>query len=256
MSFVDTAQQLRGSRALTIGVFVTIGVALIGFAVGTSSTVAPYAPPQESASATIEVGAAPARRYSEMRVHQSAVAVPLASVEGDLNGTTGVGPDPSARFAATAEERESAVAERANLRAYDGAPPVIPHAVDQRSVSSCMGCHGAGAKVGQLVARRPSHGPLGSCTQCHTTIGSPVPGTELGGEIPGNTFEGLEAPTEGPRAWSIAPPQIPHTTWMRSECTSCHGSTGRQAIRTSHPWRTSCTQCHTPSAELDQWGRP
>ena len=58
----------------------------------------------------------------------------------------------------------------------------------------------------------------------------------------------------GNRAWSIAPPEIPHRTFMQERCESCHGVNGRDAIRSTHPWRQSCEQCHAPSAEFDQRG--
>ncbi|MBK6532709.1 MAG: hypothetical protein IPF99_24875 [Deltaproteobacteria bacterium] len=38
---------------------------------------------------------------------------------------------------------------------------------------------------------------------------------------------------------------------MRGRCESCHGVLS-QGIRSTHPWRESCTQCHAPSAALDQ----
>jgi cytochrome c-type protein NapB len=33
---------------------------------------------------------------------------------------------------------------------------------------------------------------------------------------------------------------------------SCHGYTGLQGIRTTHPWRQNCQQCHAPSATMNQ----
>jgi cytochrome c-type protein NapB len=39
---------------------------------------------------------------------------------------------------------------------------------------------------------------------------------------------------------------------MRSDCMSCHGYEGRLGIRTTHPWRNSCQQCHAPSAAMEQ----
>jgi cytochrome c-type protein NapB len=47
---------------------------------------------------------------------------------------------------------------------------------------------------------------------------------------------------------------VPHTTFMRESCLSCHGPTGADPIRTTHAWRTNCLQCHAPSAVLDQLG--
>jgi nitrate reductase (cytochrome), electron transfer subunit len=95
-----------------------------------------------------------------------------------------------------------------------------------------------------------SHKPYASCTQCHVVAVTPMPGgAELALDLRGgeNGFVGLEQPTSGPRWTGIAPPQLPHRTWMRENCTSCHGPNGRDAIRSSHPYRQSCTQCHTAS---------
>jgi cytochrome c-type protein NapB len=56
----------------------------------------------------------------------------------------------------------------------------------------------------------------------------------------------------GVRAYTGAPPEIPHSTWMRETCLACHGGTGAEGLRTRHPQRQSCTQCHAPSAGLNQ----
>jgi cytochrome c-type protein NapB len=39
---------------------------------------------------------------------------------------------------------------------------------------------------------------------------------------------------------------------MRDDCMSCHGPQGLFGLRTPHPDRQSCLQCHVPNAELDQ----
>jgi cytochrome c-type protein NapB len=102
-----------------------------------------------------------------------------------------------------------------------------------------------------------SHTAMASCTQCHVVEEAPMPG---GADLPpdprdvGNAFVGLPSPTAGPRAWDVAPPQVPHRTFMRENCDSCHGVNGRDALRSSHPWRESCEQCHAASAQAD--GRP
>ena len=46
------------------------------------------------------------------------------------------------------------------------------------------------------------------------------------------------------RAFSGAPPTIPHRVFMRDNCISCHGPTGYHEYRTTHPNRTQCMQCH------------
>lgn len=152
------------------------------------------------------------------------------------------------------EEKEAALEARAARRAYDGAPPVIPHAVDPSGSYACKTCHAEGMRVAGHVAPARSHGELQSCTECHVVANGPVPTEEpLTGGPPfaDNSFEGLGSPGDGPRAFAGAPPQIPHRTFMREQCVSCHGVLGT-GVRTSHPWRQACTQCHAPSAASDQ----
>lgn len=67
-----------------------------------------------------------------------------------------------------------------------------------------------------------------------------------------NSFVGEQPVFPGARAWPGAPPTIPHTTFMRINCASCHGVAGALGMRSTHPFRDSCTQCHAPSATRDQ----
>jgi len=143
----------------------------------------------------------------------------------------------------TEDMKLAALAERAKNRAYDGAPPTIPHPVEAQSAASCLACHGEGLKVGDRIASRMSHALLTNCTQCHVEQVT-VP-TE-------NSFVGVYRSGPGERASPGAPPIIPHHTWMRENCTSCHGLMTRPGTRTTHPWLTNCTQCHASSATLDQ----
>lgn len=152
-------------------------------------------------------------------------------------------------------ERTAALQERAGRRAYDGAPPVVPHPVPQDSAASCLACHGPGLVIKDKVASKMSHAAYTSCTQCHVpAVGPRIPlqDTALLAQLSGNDFQGLNAPLKGERAWPKAPPTVPHSTLMRSDCLSCHGPQGLFGLRTPHPDRQSCTQCHVPSAELDQ----
>jgi cytochrome c-type protein NapB len=149
-------------------------------------------------------------------------------------------------------EREAVIVARAGRRAYDGAPPTIPHEVKQREFPDCLACHGQGAKIAGKRAPRMSHTRYDNCTQCHVPSAAPAP---LPSARPiENEFAGLASPGPGTRAWPGAPPTIPHSTHMRSECSSCHGVGGVNGIRSTHPSRQSCTQCHAPNALLDQRG--
>jgi cytochrome c-type protein NapB len=149
--------------------------------------------------------------------------------------------------------REALVA-RAGRRAFDGAPPVVPHPIDQLSTASCLACHSDAIAIGSspdriVRATKISHAILSNCTQCHVEQQAAqlekTPHQQ-------NTFVGKPAPLGGRRAWNGAPPTVPHTVFMRETCLSCHGPAGAEPIRTTHAWRTNCLQCHAPSAVLDQ----
>jgi nitrate reductase (cytochrome), electron transfer subunit len=157
--------------------------------------------------------------------------------------------DPLAEVIIEPGEKQAALERRERNRAFNGAPPTIPHPVDQRSVKACLACHGEGALTISLRIPRMSHQLLANCTQCHVEGNPQHMAAELFRE---NTFAGLAAPTGGPRAFEGAPPMIPHSTWMRKDCLSCHGHTGLQGIRTTHPWRRNCQQCHAPSSTMNQ----
>ena len=139
-----------------------------------------------------------------------------------------------------------ATGERALGRAYDGAPPTIPH---DASIDACGACHDADGTAidGIGVAPASPHGELAAagamrrCRQCH------VP-TQTGTLLVASRFTGLaQGPWKGSRATPGAPPTIPHTLQLRSDCQACHAGPGaRSEIRTTHPERTRCRQCHVP----------
>jgi len=152
----------------------------------------------------------------------------------------------------TEAEWDESVARRGELRAFDGAPPLIPHDITQRGFPSCTACHVDGLVLDGRTSPAMSHESMANCTQCHVMSERPVPGEALTGGPPlVNAFRGIDRSGRGERAWVGAPPTIPHTTHMRDRCESCHGvlATG---IRTSHACQQNCRQCHTPSAGLDQ----
>ena len=200
--------------------------------------------------AKVDDGVLPATHYTEMAKAQHAhqVADPPASLQAQLarlNSTI----DLLAEVQVTSEEKIAALDRRKQNRAFNGAPPTIPHPIQQRSDVSCVACHGTGLRTKSLRIPRMSHGLMSNCTQCHVESNAQHQEAIAFRE---NSFAGLEAPQQGPRAFQGAPPQIPHSTWMRSDCMSCHGYAGLQGIRTTHPWRTNCQQCHAPSATSEQ----
>ncbi|QQE09991.1 nitrate reductase cytochrome c-type subunit [Planctomycetota bacterium] len=152
----------------------------------------------------------------------------------------------------TAQQKSEALDQRAELRAYQGAPPVIPHKIDQRRAESCMSCHSQGLKLEQVIAPQMSHEYFNNCTQCHVESTNFILNLRSTAALSQNDFTGKTTIAESTRAWEGAPPTMPHATHMRENCISCHGPTGKSGLRSSHPYRQNCTQCHAQSAVLEQ----
>jgi cytochrome c-type protein NapB len=145
-----------------------------------------------------------------------------------------------------------AVAARTVRRAYDGAPPVVPHPVRPGGAPECVACHLDGFALGARRASAIPHQTFASCTQCHVSTAASLAVLDSGGSpTPGamSTWRGLESSEGGPTAYEGAPPAVPHSTWMRERCESCHGPDGRVAMRTPHLERRSCLQCHPAISE-------
>ena len=147
---------------------------------------------------------------------------------------------------------KSAASVRAERRAYDGAPPTIPHA----AFGACTACHdergqsveGVGFAPASPHGDGPEAGGTTRCNQCHVF----VTGED---EFVQSEFIGLEQNLEpGGRATPGAPPTIPHRLLMRENCIACHSGPGaREEIRTSHPERTRCRQCHVPVTTREEF---
>lgn len=67
------------------------------------------------------------------------------------------------------ESRDEFLSSRKELRAYDGAPPVIPHSVTDLGRNNCAGCH-----IGEHAPAvlRAGHGMRPNCSQCHVPAGA------------------------------------------------------------------------------------
>ncbi len=230
------------------------GVALTGLVIGYTDKVEPVVSPAltdpaENADHSAETDVPIAPVYAQIRDARFGPNANWRSVLPEVQE------DPTVFYGDTPAdpaERQAAVHQRLQRRAYEGAPPVVPHAIDQTNPASCLACHEQGVKVGDVIAPRMSHQRYTNCTQCHVESTNRALPPWVGPRVGDNRFQGLTAPGPGERAWPGAPPTIPHTTWMRENCNSCHGTLGREGLRTSHPWRANCVQCHAPSADLDQ----
>ena len=150
---------------------------------------------------------------------------------------------------------KTAAAVRADRRAYDGAPPVIPHPDFN---ANCTSCH---TKVGLAIpdvgfAPPMPHGStsglsaFANCRQCHVFRKSGDAFRESG-------FAGLRQDLRrGRRLHGMAPPVMPHPVFMRENCTACHaGPAAREEIRCDHPERANCGQCHVPRRTTADFAR-
>lgn len=140
-----------------------------------------------------------------------------------------------------------------SLRAYSGAPPIIPHPVtESKSLigDSCLACHKNGGFTPKFNAYAPvvPHPEKVSCRQCHNpaankslfkkTLWQKAPSKRGFAHLPGS------------------PLIIPHSLQMRENCLSCHSGPAAVAeIRTTHPERVSCMQCHVEELEVKVWER-
>jgi cytochrome c-type protein NapB len=239
-----------------------MAVAVVGFFVGLADGVPSKAAGRSTWSvsdaepAAASAGVIPATNYAEIAGVNAASTKDPHTIAKLLppSGSDTTTADPAAieyGAAALAEEDKLASAKmRAARRAYNGAPPVVPHPVQSTNDAACYACHSQGMKLEGVRASVMSHRYLANCTQCHAP---PPPAALQAFATPVDSkFVGLPAPERGQRAYSGAPPVIPHTQWMRENCNACHGQQGWSGMKSTHPWRTNCTQCHAPSANLEQ----
>lgn len=143
-------------------------------------------------------------------------------------------------------EAPSSSLARAGRRAYDGAPPVIPH---QPLGGACTTCHtstgravpGVGTAPPNPHLHTPGLGESSNCRQCHVF-------QRTTDTLVASDFQPFpQDPRKGDRLYIHAPPIVPHSVFMREDCAACHqGVAGRPEIRCTHPERLNCLQCHVP----------
>lgn len=157
---------------------------------------------------------------------------------------------PSILMAGKANKQEQAkVGEKTGrdaLRAFYTAPPVIPHEVAVRNSSECLYCHKEVADIGGRTTVKTPHPEFSNCMQCH------VQGAVNEVIDVQNSWQGLEEPAGGMRAHEFAPPLIPHRITLRENCLSCHGPDNPdEKLRTTHPERSNCQQCHVAAEDVE-----
>lgn len=239
-------QQKRTGRALNVGLAVVIGGAVVGFFVGTRNMPRPWIQQRGDDVGVQTAGVVPGQAYWQLRSRQHGRN---SQVTSDLQRLRAELPDLFDEVQRSPALTQAALTTRAQRRVFDGAPPMVPHVIDEQSAAACLACHASGIRVQGRTATVMSHEPLASCTQCHAPTLPRFWGQQ---STAANSFVGRTSSGSGERAWQGAPPTIPHSLHMREDCASCHGVAGLEGIRTSHPDRHSCTQCHAPR-DLQPW---
>ncbi len=192
---------------------------------------------------SVALRGAAGRRRLLMAATSALLVMALSACSGSREGMVEVPGTPGAM------KSEGKV--RAARRAYDGAPPVIPH---EAFGIACTACHdeqgmdvpGTGFAPPSPHALTEGMSAMSRCTQCHVQSGTAA-------LLVANEFVALRQDLRsGGRLHGRAPPTIPHKTLMRENCAACHtGPAAREEIRTSHPERTRCVQCHVPVTTLE-----
>jgi cytochrome c-type protein NapB len=234
------------------------------------------------AAGVVMIRRIPARRPSTATGDQVAVLVPAAqpiAAEAEVLRTyAGVLAIPPSG-ARQRDAHPRTLARFRFLRAYPGAPPRIPHGftADEFRTGACNTCHERGGyspRFGAYVPVTP-HPDMPACLQCHVGNDA-VTGVTLPNQDPTTVCRQCHAPGAGrwgdatvdwrPMAWPILErragnhslPSIPHALVFRTNCLACHsGPSAVAEIRTTHPERASCRQCHVePDPALGEFVRP
>lgn len=251
------AREQRKTRTTKAAILVVAGVFTIsvsGYFMGLrqtmseTSTPAPITSQSETAHETAPHTVATAVSYTELAQH------PLGPNAGFHSRLSQLKTSGAQSGIMDTSDSELLRAHRIARRAYEGAPPTVPHPIDQHTAAACLQCHTKATRIGNVVAPALSHPAYTSCIQCHVSskgLGSRW-NTAAFDLHTGNRFDGDFSETKGHRAYPDSPPTIPHKIAMRQNCMSCHGPLGTSPIRTTHPDRQSCTQCHVPGAHVDK----
>jgi nitrate reductase (cytochrome), electron transfer subunit len=167
------------------------------------------------------------------------------------------------------------------LRAYPGAPPRIPHGLTPTEfrTSACNTCHERGGYSARFAAYVPltPHPEQRMCLQCHVGDDA-VTGISQPSSDPNSRCPQCHGSGGAPRAYANAkldwrttawpelprltpdrnPLPIPHDLASRGNCLPCHAGPAAVAeIRTGHPERADCRQCHVaPEIEAAGFTRP
>ncbi len=115
-----------------------------------------------SSSSNAKPGVVPATAYSQMADLMRTRMVGQRTSLSDLKSFVVPVPASESEYLSTSNpitvaDKNFALAARALNRAFNGAPPTVPHPVDQISTQSCLACHGEGFNTSTLRAsKKPS----------------------------------------------------------------------------------------------------
>jgi cytochrome c-type protein NapB len=243
-------------RLVAIGV--AAGVIFLGVVLVGPRLAGPRDRPADSAPATLSTGRPISAEADVFRLSVDSFGAP-----------------PDAGRRALAHPRTLAMYR--TLRAYPEAPPRIPHGLTAAEFRepTCNTCHQRGGWVARFGAYAPvtPHPEYGACLQCHA-VDDAVAGIRFtDAALTGGDATCLQCHVAGqsgrrfvmqgwrPAAWPAvrqaalagSPPTIPHDLQLRGNCLACHAGPGAVAeLRTTHPERANCRQCHVPTAGPDQ----
>ena len=138
-------------------------------------------------------------------------------------------------------------------RQYVGAPPYIPHTVEEADGTkpACLTCHAKGGWTEELKRTTPltPHPEQISCRQCHVRMTTDT-------LLVASNWMSFPPPRLGRSHLPGAPPPVPHDLQMRGNCIACHVGPGAvTTIRVEHPSRGNCRQCHVPDFPTEPFQR-
>jgi nitrate reductase (cytochrome), electron transfer subunit len=192
----DEMRERFGARLLQVGVFAVIAAAFAGLVTGTRQV-----PPQRGYTAAVAApppapGDAP-RAVSYLGWRTTRLGPNADLYEGAFEALI-----PHGKGEELLAQNPEALAARAARRAYEGAPPTIPHRVEAIATNECTACHDHGAAVFGKTAPIPGHRERSVCTQCHVPEQAAIPG---GPPLTENTFAGLGAASPSHTAPPLEP---------------------------------------------------
>lgn len=132
------------------------------------------------------------------------------------------------------------------VRAYEGAPPVIPHEVEELGRRNCLSCHEYGnalnTETGKFAPITPHPEQL-NCKQCHVAV-------QTGDLFKTTSFKAMRLEKRTEKLNPLGPPYIPHRVHDRSNCGICHLSESTDPLLVpDHGYRSNCLQCHVKLQE-------